>query len=479
MSHMKPGRTWAVIAVFVGILIYFATQDDQAAVLWMITPALAFIVLRASYKRGLIATTAFCTFFFIAHGLGPSFFFLEREMYAVSGWGAVGNFAFTLDELAPQYAYVFALMFIIVGVVILLQLLTRVQPRVTQSASSLFPKIKNTRRWNLAALGIVGAGTLLSAFMFEQRIGMTGIEPPALPFHLSGLLFYFRVAVIPAVLFVCYRYSGRSFAIASLILFYAATAGLASVSRSTLVLSAAPVLFFALADKQYVRLALSTGFIVIVYQIISFSRDLVYFGEVSTFALHVLNADLLRSISADALPVFVADVARRLYGTQDIVLAFQHDGGDRLPALINLLLARPVVDDVAREIYGLDLYGTSFGLGMGLFAWLIIAAKGDWMAGMLFAAVIAFLLFLCEWLVRKWERSDRALSVLGLPLGVALAFMLYSAHMGLFYRVLMGGVLMAFVLEILRGRLLISWRGRREWNSRMHRLHGGPQTGVG
>src|SRR5258708_6258898 len=92
-------RGWekiVALAIYLRILVYLTVTDWQASVLWVLTPLLAFLLLRESYRRGLVATTAFCALFLIAHGLGPSLFFLNRDVYAFQGWGAVGNFSFTL-----------------------------------------------------------------------------------------------------------------------------------------------------------------------------------------------------------------------------------------------------------------------------------------------------------------------------------------------------------------------------------------------
>ncbi|HYS88768.1 MAG TPA: hypothetical protein VEN78_27755 [Bradyrhizobium sp.] len=450
-------RGWeriVVLAIYLGILAYLTVTDWQASVLWALAPPLAFLLLRESYRRGLVATTAFCALFLISHGLGPSLFFLDRDVYAFQGWGAVGNFSFTLTEMLPQYAFVFLLMAVIVGGVILLQFVTGLRLRSIQSGIIVFPPVPTARRWEMVTAAVAGAASLLSAFMFDSRIGMTGIEPPALPFHLSGGLFYLRFAVVPVMLFICYRYSHRSPPFAALILAYAAIAGLASVSKSTLVVSAAPVLFFALNDRQYLRLAISIAWLMILYSVISFSRDLVYFGDAGNFLFYVINLDLLRGMSGSVALAFLDGAANRLYGSQDVVLAHQYNVGDQMQAMVNLFSARPVVEDVAGEIFGLNLYETSFGVGMGLFAWLIVAAKGEFFVGIVEACLVAFLLFISEVLVRKLANSRRFPGVVALPFGFAVAFELYIANLLLFYWLLAGVAVFILINSVVREALL-------------------------
>ena len=86
--------------------------------------------------------------------------------------------------------------------------------------------------------------------MFQNGISIVGVEPPRLPFKLSGILHYFTKYVVPLTLGYLYYRSPRNLPTALLLLGYGLLLGLTSVSRSALVLVLLPVLGLAWIDRR-------------------------------------------------------------------------------------------------------------------------------------------------------------------------------------------------------------------------------------
>jgi hypothetical protein len=68
----------------------------------------------------------------------------------------------------------------------------------------------------------------------------------------------------------------------------------------------------------------------------------------------------------DSLLRVVSTISNRLYGAQDMVLAYQYTLADPWSSFGNFLFMEPIAD-IAKELYGLEfLPGQGYGVGMGL-----------------------------------------------------------------------------------------------------------------
>jgi hypothetical protein len=73
----------------------------------------------------------------------------------------------------------------------------------------------------------------LNDWMFQMGIGITGVSPPTLPYHMSGILFYLVKWIVPALLAVLYyRTNQRSLILVVILGFYSIYFGLSTSSRS-------------------------------------------------------------------------------------------------------------------------------------------------------------------------------------------------------------------------------------------------------
>ena len=95
-------------------------------------------------------------------------------------------------------------------------------------------------------------------WMFNMGIGIVGTQPPKLPYHLSGILYYLFGFIVPMGMGYLYIKSNRkSILIALLISIYAILIGFSSSSKAVLMLTIAPVVAFAWVDRRRIILSVS------------------------------------------------------------------------------------------------------------------------------------------------------------------------------------------------------------------------------
>jgi hypothetical protein len=427
---------------------YFLYRDADAFVLFVMLSPVSILFLIISIKIKNIALTIISTFFLIAHGINPAIFFIERERFDYYGWGAIKDFQFSVANLLETYKWVYLSMALIIFFSFFIRKLftSAYHAKTTKKSNNVkiethAKSIKSSTYTALIIILIILA-TPLSIYMYANKVGIVGIENTRLPFKLSGALYYFRNYILPVIIFALYKNTKRGIWLAMFILFYASLASLTSVSRSVLVLTALPVIFFSVLDGKLIRLA-TTGFlIVILFSVISAARGPVFeslgsmpLGEViSTLEVVSMNANysFIEIITDLVYEVFV-QFSGRLYGAQDMVLTYQYNIQNQLPAIINFFVAQPIIDDAAFEIYGLELQeGMAFGVNFGLFGALMILANENIFVLSILTLIISVFLYLSEISIQKIASMEK-ISALTYPVGFLLVFSMYDLRMSIFY----------------------------------------------
>ena len=417
---------WAVL------LVYFASRDVDA--LWLsliLTPILGALLAVAIWRRHQVLAL-FLAFALIAHAVAPPFFFMRREFYTYGGgFGAVKDFQFGVEELLRMYVGV--LLFLAATVVFTLLIPRRTRAAAERTATpgvdigaGLPPRLRTLCGAGLA-LFLLAVALPASLFMYNARVGITGIEPPVLAYRMTGILTYFRMFLVPALILIGCGLSNRGVALSLVVLFYAFVAGFASASRFIAVASAAPLVVFAMMDRRMLRFAISVAAGAI-FLLVTGSRNFVY---VRRMPLVELIATTVRESKAEDFSPFdlVGGIANRVWGPQDVVLASQYHVPSRIDAIRRFFSGQPVVEDIVQEFYGMKIpEDAAFGVGLGYIPWMIVLANGSIAVLLLLAAVTAVFLSISQMLVDLYRASRvRTLAAAAPPLAFFLVYLLLPA----------------------------------------------------
>jgi hypothetical protein len=244
-----------------------STGEIQGMLAWWIAIAFLLPPLLWALKTRYFTLITICSITFFTQFITLPFFFLNKEDFTFSH---IKPFGFTALEVAPMFLYVAVFLY---ALIILFKLLywlypfgrtKKIKENWGQTAPFLSNKMsnatlpirtdKNKRSWAFYALIIliIVIVTPINLWMFSMDIGLTGIEPPTLPYRLAGFLHYATKFIIPFVLGYLYWKTKGGWLLMFLLLSYAWILGLSSISRGALIIVMLPVLVAALLNRQYI-----------------------------------------------------------------------------------------------------------------------------------------------------------------------------------------------------------------------------------
>ena len=117
----------------------------------------------------------------------------------------------------------------------------------------------------------------LNNWMFEMKIGLTGIPATRLPYRLSGILTYLAKIVIPLLLsFLYLRTRRQSFWLVIILGFYSIFLGVSTVSRAAALMVIICPLVFSLLDRRWVLFLISIVFAAFGLSLTTSSREIVF-----------------------------------------------------------------------------------------------------------------------------------------------------------------------------------------------------------
>jgi hypothetical protein len=388
-----------------------------------------------------IALTMFCILTLVSHGINPYFFWANREVYDQFGWAAVGLFDWTVVSFLNAYLPLLLLVIWIIFSFLAWDIIVlRTKVRLALSLSQVLPSIEPSRRATRQVCCIIVFATILSSWMFSARIGLTGVMPPTLPFKLVGLMFYTQRFLIPLVLCVLYWRSTRPWWLYIVLLAYATWAGMASISRAALMLSAAPIIAITALEHRYGRLTLGLVGLAVAWFLVLAVRNVVYVDPYEPLSLIAVASVILPAVELPWSVVWelIFHLSDRLYGAQTVILASQYTVPDPLGSLQAIAQGRAPLPDMAWSLYHLDFGDKAFGVGLGLLSSVLLTTHESplfFLAGW----GIGMALLACEMMLRTAIQHRQALP--GLMLGIALVFVLYDGRCDLFMWGLAGSVL--------------------------------------
>lgn len=448
---VKRFHLYALVG-YSAVSLYFIFYDIEAFFLFAILSPISGLFIYTAVRKKHITLSLFTVLFFFANAISPSFFFLNRDKYTYSGWTAVKDFNFEIFNFLKIYLWVYILMFFILVFTLKLNNIpfARMQrPSYTGYAPDnlyLFNSNNNRQKRYLYScllmIVILILAIPLNIFMFKNQIGIVGLMPVALPFHMTGVLYYSRYFIIPSVILYLYMKSNRSLFLCMVILMYAVIGGLLSVSRSVLIMAFIPVILFAFLDRQYIRFCISVIIILISFQIISAARNFVYAYD------NIIFSELFSDIGWDSVPYVIGEISGRFGGAQDNVLAYQYHFDNQISAIIKYFSAQPLMENYALELYGFNLpEDLALGIGFSLIPWLIVLADKNIFILIFLSAVISLLLFLSEKIVRNYLLFKNYFVFAAYPLSFVLVNALYNSQLKMFYFFMLISVVILYFIK--------------------------------
>lgn len=320
------------VSIYLVGAILIGVRDFAAMILYIVLLPFHVYLLKKAWNGGSVAfLTLFCLLLF-AQGINPTFFFLNRNYYNTSPYTAIGSFDFSLYSFFSAYSYVFAFS---IAVYLIFFIFQRSKLRrygfsfiknTLKTFQGRYRKINSSVIFDSITLFVAIFGIWLSIWMYHNKIGILGLHQTQLPFHLTGVLYYFRLLIIPAFLVFCYVFSSHKRYTVFLLMAYSVVAGFSSASKTTVTFVMLPVCFESILDGKRLRATISILFYSLMYIMVTEERALVYLSE---------NTDLLSAImfATDAflhreqqwLFEFIHMFTGRLYGGSIDVLMVQYD----------------------------------------------------------------------------------------------------------------------------------------------------------
>lgn len=315
---------------------------------WWVAIALLLPPLLWALKTRYTALVTICSIAFATQFVTLPFFYLNRDKFA---WGHVKPFGFTALEAFPMLAKV---SFFLLAMVMFFRWFYRISfvggsphnlkvrlpqswlfeisTKKNQGAIVALKPHHNAQLFVLFIIAIITAMVPLHFWMFSQGISLVGVEPPNLPYKISGFLHYFTKYIIPLVLGYLYLKTGRGFFPMVLLLTYAWILGLSSVSRSALVLVMLPVLALAWLDCRRLLLLVAGLGTLLGFSTVSLARAFVHIvvggksgavteSGIGAILFEIINDPSSQLMDVDFLFLGLVGVFDRVDGFSNLVMS--------------------------------------------------------------------------------------------------------------------------------------------------------------
>lgn len=377
--------------------------------------------------------------------INPIFFLNNDDMYAYQGWSAIKIFDFSIEALLKSYESFY---FIFSTIVILSLIVIYAQGGGGQEKRPIVASEHEVAKRNY---GLEGNYRLLLIFcialsaiyfpLYEWGVGITGV-PGELPFHLSGMVHYIRAYLVPIALAIFIYRSPPTWKLLAIVCLYAMVAGISAASRFVGILPMVLATFYLVTSKKHGLAATGMLFSALLWFVISASRDVTFDGD-----RHALLTTIYYSITNIRIENIVNELdlfSGRFSGAQQMVLVSQLRGNNECSDLFGFLLGvSDICTDTAGVVFGLDLSGTAYGVGLALIPSIIISGDGiiDYM---LPAVYVVCMLWMNQFFYHKLSKKFNWH-------GVAIFYLLLSV---LF--VYLGQLRLYYILQFALSILLIS-----------------------
>ena len=444
----------ATILLLASAAVFLLAKDEENVIkLFFLVVIILFPSVLASMYVKSVALRTFIWIAFLTQLLGAPWFLYSRERYSYAGWSAVKDFSFTLSEFFNVYLPIgIFLLLVVVCVDFLLFNFSRVPSfsdplRINDGnqAGMLTSRKRKNQSANFTLLiAVIAILAPFNLWMFKNGIALVGIEPPRLPFKLSGILYYFTKFVVPIALAIIYARTSRGSLPAFLMAVYGFTLGITQISRSVMVFVMIPVLYFAYRDRRRLLLFLSSVFVVIGFQIITLMRNVVYLPIEGRITSDTASGLLEKIKDLVETQEFNFDIFGTLFGliarldaAQGMVLAYQYNteavGGWLLHLKRFIYQGWVSIDSDAfnLEYIGL-LLPSGFATGGGFLSQILILTQSNMFLVAFMAAIVAMIIFSGEILARRIGRRHVS-HFLYVTLALLYSFIYYIGPGNIFF----------------------------------------------
>jgi len=440
------------ISIAVWILLegyYIFRENLEATILWVVLPLIFGPLLYWSWYSKHFVLRFFILLVFLSYCIGVPFFFIGRETFSYSGWGAVKDFDFSLSQFFPIYSQFYIFVVMVVCATLLLQKVLFAENMLdivkNLSTSILLSRRKRDRRsqyvYGVSLLTTVLAASLLNIWMYNHSIGLSGLTQPTLPFRMTGGLYYFTKLVLPIVVIVLYLRSSQSWTLSIVCLSYSIWAAFSQVSGSNAAFFALPLMIVAISNKRR-GLALLSFFVFIIGWIgAKAARDLVYVAKDSfdhggvPINLPSVIYETIANYDPSHLLEGVFGILSRVGGAQGLILGYKLDPevvGGSLGLLKSFFLAQPFHENLTYELLGIDLPPAT-GFSLGFFGTILGIAGGAWAVLFLLSLLVSVCLTLGEILLRVCIRRTGSPGIGFSVGGIYVYFFYVTGDLSYFY----------------------------------------------
>lgn len=433
--YKKDKKYWICAFTFFSFNLILICMNEYQTIgaLWLVILCLLpslIVALQTSY----LSLKLICAITLITQIITVPVFYLQPDSY---NFGSHRPFNFTFLEALPVFQNL-GLFLLLVATFIKLserfvcspvQYLDINKNEIVFKNRNIFRQ-KNIKYQLLQILCIfllISVSLPIKFWMFKMGIGIVGITPPKLPYHLSGILFYFFSYFVPLSIGYLYIHTKRkSILLALFILIYALLIGLTSASKGIVLLTTAPIIAFAWFDRRWIILIISCFLAGLGVLIAATCREIIYiydgqnatsFTELGAFKT-LIETFLLLDWSPKMLFVF-SNIASRIEGFQGLLLASQFSaemvGGEWklfFKAMYNGLV------DIDHDAMHLEFIGYTIPLGFynvsaSLNAWVLMTINKNIMMVIPFVIYVTFIIILLEkMLLRTGKKYQISLPIL-------------------------------------------------------------------
>ncbi len=419
------------------ISAFFLLNDEaEAAGAWWIALMLLLPGLMLALRTSLISIKAIALIVFFTQFITVPYFFHTPEAYKYQLFKPFGFMATDIFPIfVPSGIFLVLLVFF---ARLLSKFMGLSKPYICVVADTPLLKEKPGERlgkhnelYVTLIMIVVCLCTPLNLWMFKEGIGLTGVAPKSLPYHLSGVLVYLTKIVIPLYLGYLYLKTKRGLFITSVMVGYAFVLGLSTISRSAMMFIFLPVIYMAWVERKTIKLVSTTMLALMGYTVVSMSRNVVYSymggqitGNTTGGIWDVLQKTFsLNDVSFTPLDMLVA-VVGRIEGIETLVLASQFDA-DKVGGAYTVILRVIVrtfcnwdIDDYHLAWIGYVL-PQGFVSGGSLLSNVLMASNKNPFMLVIISAVVAFMVLMYEGLIKE---VGRRYSVSGIIVSSAICF---------------------------------------------------------
>lgn len=436
--------------------IYFLIKDISLFAIWLLFIPTAWLFWKA-VERQRIILAIIMLFFWITLGIDPVLFYMRRTRWTMTGWNAVGTFSFSAADFVSAYMPVLLLA---LSIYVFFNLLMREKSNLISDYLKVFRRRQKTwyKQKQSRVCGMILCVLLIAVFiplniiMFENSIGITGMVSPSLPFHLVGILRYFRMLVIPMIIFVLYVNSNNTNFQFACVLVYTFVAAFASASRSLFMINMIICVVVNVLNNNWKKTVMAMVYIIVLFSLIGVSRNYIYVYNYTDYV--DLVQKVMRNFSfsqiEDTIITTVSGISNRLFGMQYYVLAEQNGAEGGVVALLQYLSAGTytvIEPDMSTNIFGLELMeGYAFGVAMGVVSELIMIANGNYAMIVLEGFLMALVFVYLEKVLVYIHAKNQLLSIFLCLIFAYVLLQFWMANINLLYMCV--GVSIALVMAV-------------------------------